>query len=204
MGMETTTTGLGEGRHPQPEQTVAFLIKRSATGDVAAFTRLVELHQRYAHAVAARFLGDEEEARDVTQEVFLKIWRHIGRIDPEQRFSTWMVRVVINACTDRIRRRRPQLPLADDIPSEDAGPDPETREIRGQFWRVVSRLSLGLPRRQREVFVLRDLQDLDAGEVARILGISLSAVKSNLCLARRTMRGRLQALEKRQGVGHEL
>ncbi len=170
---------------------------KSQTGDANAFRELVETYYGYAFSLAARYLGDSEEAGDVTQESFIRVWQHLPSFDFRCKFTTWMYRIVINLCHDRARIQNRQVihfkalfPVQTD---EEANFEKQT--IDEDLVHVITALSSELPSRQRDVFVLRDLQDLAIDEVARILHVSNSAVKSNLSHARKNIRQRILQLE---------
>jgi RNA polymerase sigma-70 factor (ECF subfamily) len=169
------------------------ILTRCIEGDGEAFRLLVERHQSYGYALAYRLLWNEEDARDIVQEAFVRVWQHLSRFNPEHRFTTWFYRIVTNLCYDRMRAKRRsralarasarEVPMASDV--EEAY-DHRTLAAR------IRRLAEDLKPRQRSVFILRDLQNLSVEETARVLGISKGAVKSNLYHARRNVRKRLE------------
>ncbi|SAL41495.1 RNA polymerase sigma factor [Caballeronia sordidicola] len=143
-------------------------------------------------ALATRMLGDRDEASDVAQEVFIRIWTQASRWQRGQaRFDTWLHRVALNLCYDRLRRRR-DVSLDDDIP-EPAGhaPLPEDQlDDTARNTRIAAALA-ALPARQREALVLQYYQELSNIEAAAVMGISVDALESLLSRARRTLRSRL-------------
>jgi RNA polymerase sigma-70 factor (ECF subfamily) len=173
-------------------------VKLSQRGDLEAFRRLVESHQHYAFSLAFRLLGNRDDADDIVQEAFVRIWKHIGRFDFRSKFTTWMYRIVVNLCHDLLKQRnRRERALHSqwqtlEVSSFEAENIEVLRETAELADLVVS-LARYLPERQREVFVLRDLQNLSVSEVANILGISKSSVKANLCYARKNIRQLLDA-----------
>jgi RNA polymerase sigma-70 factor (ECF subfamily) len=180
------------------------ILLSSQQGDTAAFRKLVETYQGYAFSLASRFLGNEEDALDVVQESFIRIWRYLHTFDHRCKFTTWMYRIVINLCRDRIKAqsRRDRFLLPDssgnlpallNITGENDLEDKNTNE---ELAAVITTLAGELPHRQRVVFVLRDLQDVSVEEASQILGMSTSSVKSNLSYARKNIRLRLEQLEK--------
>ena len=176
----------------------------SRQGDRRVFRTLVETYQGYAFSLAARYLGNEEDARDVVQDTFIRIWKHLPRFDFRCKFTTWMYRIVINLCHDRGKARSrqkrflgpdPPGDLPDLLSAAIAPIDLENESIRKELVTIIATLARELTPRQRSVFVLRDLQDLGVAEVSQILGISRGSVKSNLSHARQYIRKRLVQIE---------
>jgi RNA polymerase sigma-70 factor (ECF subfamily) len=173
-------------------------------GNPSAFARLVRLHEGMVFNLAARLLGDAEEARDVAQEVFLQVYRTLGRFEARSSLKTWIYRISVNQCHNRRRfwRRRgrdreealDEGRLAVETPREVAGPSPfdeaRRQERAGRVQAALQRLSFD----QRSVLVLREVEGLTCGEVARALGIPEGTVKSRLARAREAMRLRLRGL----------
>ncbi|MCC6395657.1 MAG: sigma-70 family RNA polymerase sigma factor [Bacteroidetes bacterium] len=176
----------------------AELVTRCKKGDQQAFAGLVRQHYEFAYSLAFRMLCHHEEARDAVQEVFLRVWQNIHRFDENTRFTTWLYRIVANRCLDalRMRARRPpgdadrgeERDLRD--PADPA--TPETLACSADIARAIHRLTAGLPEVQRLVFTLRDLQDLSIAEVQHVTGLSSQSIRTNLHLARKRIRERLE------------
>lgn len=187
------------------ERSSEELLRACREGDRNAFQRLVETCQGYAFSLAIRFLGNEEDAGDIVQETFIRVWKHRHRFDFRCKFTTWLYRIVVNLCYDHGRARNRQNGLFDsnspELPLQWATPiDLEDNKIKKELAAIIAGLARQLTPRQQAVFVLRDLQDLDVAEVSEILGISKGSVKSNLSLARRNIRDKLRQLESKNGV----
>ena len=178
-------------------------IEQARRGDREAFAALVRCHQEFAFGVAFRLLWDVQEAEDIVQEAFLRIWQHLPGFDSTRRFTTWMYAIVANLCRDRLRerRRRPSVSVEPaelerlQTALEEAG-----RLGEEEVHQIVRLFSERLPLKQRLVFTLRDLQDLSVAEVASILETSAGSVKTNLHLARRKLRRMLTLEYKITGV----
>ncbi|MCP3799492.1 RNA polymerase sigma factor SigM [Allokutzneria sp. A3M-2-11 16] len=160
------------------------LIAAHAAGDPHAFTELVRRHRDRLWAVALRTLRDPEEAADALQEAFISAFRAAGSFRAESQVTTWLHRIVVNACLDRIRRRqaRPTVPLPEAGPGEpavtrDAMADRETSLA------VQSALA-ELPAEQRSAIVLVDVEGYSVAETAKILGIAEGTVKSRCARGR--------------------
>ena len=181
------------------EQDLVALCRR---GDPAAFARLVALHESMVFNLAARLLGDGEEARDVAQEVFLQVYRTLGRFEGRSSLKTWIYRIVVNQCHNRRRfwhrRGRDREEALDEglaAPDRFGGgawqASPYQQAVAGERARRVQRALLGLRFDQRTVLVLREIEGLSCEEVAGALGIPEGTVKSRLSRAREALRERL-------------
>jgi RNA polymerase sigma-70 factor (ECF subfamily) len=162
----------------------ADLIAAHAAGDPRAFPELVRRHRDRLWAVALRTMRDPEEAADALQDAFISAFRAAGSFRAESQVTTWLHRIVVNACLDRIRRRtaRPTVPLPEAGPQEpaaagDAMADRETR--------LVVRDALAtLPEEQRVPIVLVDVEGYSVAETAKMLGIAEGTVKSRCARGR--------------------
>jgi RNA polymerase sigma-70 factor (ECF subfamily) len=172
------------------------LLARVGHNEPAAIEEMVKRKLPRLLALASRLLGDAEEAKDVAQESFLRIWKHAADWRAGQaRFDTWLHRVTLNLCHDRLRRRKTR-PLANEneileLPDTAALPD-EQLEAAAQGQAVAAALA-ALPDRQREAIVLQYYQGLSNIEAAALMDISVEALESLLSRARRTLRTTLAA-----------
>jgi len=160
-------------------------IAAAKAGDLAAFEQLMRRHERLVLVTALRLLGSLADAQDASQEVFLKLYRSLAKVEAQGNISGWLYRVTVNACHD-LRRRRPAaaVPMEDagELASGEADPQEQTAELER---RRVLRMSLRtLSEKERAALVLRDLEGLSTGEVARVLGSSEATVRSQICKAR--------------------
>lgn len=171
------------------------LAARCAAGDQQACQELVHGHQRMVHHLALQLLGDSEDARDLSQDVFLAVFRSIHRFRGDSTLQTWIYRIVVNQARNRQRwwRRRKRseqvsLETAPFDPPAPAASSPERaldrKELRRRLWRALRRL----PFEQRSAVVLRELHGMRYAEIAFSLGVSTAAVKSRLARARQTLR----------------
>jgi RNA polymerase sigma-70 factor (ECF subfamily) len=155
------------------------LLRAHAEGDRDAFTVLVRRHRDRLWAVALRTLGDREEAADALQEALISAYRSAGRFRGDSAVTTWLHRIVVNACLDRIRRRnvRPTVPLTDTEPRPVAPVDSDTAlDVRAALAQ--------LPVEQRTALVLVDVQGYPVAEAAAILGVAEGTVKSRCARGR--------------------
>jgi RNA polymerase sigma-70 factor, ECF subfamily len=182
------------------------LVEAFQAGDLAAFDLLVVRWQRKIQGTIYRILGTEEDARDLCQEAFLKAFRALKGFKGEARFSSWLYQIAVNLCRDRMRRRRGRTfvsleALGDESgPSRAASPDPGPMELlqRGALRSLVQDAIAMLPEDQREVIVLKEYEELTFLEIAQVLDVPLSTVKTRLyrglvnlrsCLERQGVRG---------------
>ncbi|WP_175966265.1 RNA polymerase sigma factor [Burkholderia sp. BCC0322] len=169
----------------------AALVARVGARDASAVRMLVARKLPRLLALATRMLGDRTEAEDVAQETFLRIWKQApGWRESEARFDTWLHRVVLNLCYDRLRGRREEpVEVLPDVP--DPQPEPAMRaELRSRDARVRQALA-ALPTRQREALVLQYYQEMSNVEAANLMGITVDALESLLARARRNLRAQL-------------
>jgi RNA polymerase sigma factor (sigma-70 family) len=167
------------------------LVARVGRGDQAAIQALVARKLPRMLALARRMLGDAAEAEDVAQEVFLRVWRQAPTWRPgAARFDTWMHRVALNLCYDKLRKRREDV-----VAEPPERPDPDAQPDRGlHAAEVGARVSAALdtlPQRQKEAIVLCHYQELSNIEAARLMGVSVEALESLLSRGRRSLRAAL-------------
>jgi RNA polymerase sigma-70 factor (ECF subfamily) len=171
------------------------LVAAAKDGDRAAFDALVRASYADAYTLAYRLTGNEEDARDVVQEAYLRAYRGLRRFRGDARFSTWLYRIVANCASTLLSRRSKNRheELSDDEPVADTRPEVDP-EIMAEAGFVRDRLTAALaelPPRLRAVVVLRDVYDLPHEAIASELGISQEAAKVRLHRARRKLRERL-------------
>jgi RNA polymerase sigma-70 factor (ECF subfamily) len=167
------------------------LCQRVAEHDERAFTELVERHQRRAYRVAWSILGDADEAKDLSQEAFLRLFEKAGTFDGRARFTTWFHRMLVNLCLDRRRQRRgwlarifgsdesgASLDAIDEMPSSVEDPEGEVdrKQMMSVVWKAAERLSA----QQRAALVLQVEEDLSTAEIAAVLGCSEPTVRVHL------------------------
>ncbi len=186
------------------------LVSESQSGSHEAFELLMHRHFPNSFKLALSILRDRQEAEDEVQNAYWKAFQHIGQFQRDAKFSTWMTRIVVNQCLMRLRktRRAKFLYIDDALIGEDRGTfelvddteSPESTVGSKELSELLKREISRIPPMLRNVFVLRDVDELAMPEVAQRLGISVAAAKSRLLRARLELR---QRLEKHCGrLGH--
>lgn len=167
------------------------LIERVAQGDAMAARTLMTRHLPMVLALGRRMLASADDAEDVAQETFARVWTHAGKWQAGgAQFRTWVHRVAMNLCYDRLRGRRHQdLDAARDVPSADAGP--AQIMLQSQVSGMVGSALEDLPDRQREAIVLVHFQAMTNIEAAAEMGVSVEALESLLSRGRRALRAKL-------------
>jgi RNA polymerase sigma-70 factor (ECF subfamily) len=168
-------------------------------GDSSAFDLLVTRWDRKIHGAAFRVLGSHEDAREVSQEAFLKAYRGLGGFEHRARFSSWLYQIALNLCRDRLRRKRGRHMVSLDEVGEDEGarllgsaPSIQREVETLDLSRRVARAVAELPAEQREVIVLKEYQELTFVEIAEVLGTPVSTVKTRLYRGLTQLRRRLE------------
>jgi RNA polymerase sigma-70 factor (ECF subfamily) len=181
------------------------LLQRLRSGEDTAYEELVRAYGGRLLAVARRFLPSEDDARDALQDAFLNAFRSIDRFEGQAQLSTWLHRIVVNACLMKLRtrRRKPEQSIDDLLPGwqEDGHPERPASAWRTNSLEALQRVELRelvrakiqlLPESYRNVLMLRDIEDLDTEETAKAMGISPGAVKTRLHRARQALRELLE------------
>ena len=184
------------------------LIAQAAAGDHSAFHLIVERHRSMVYRVAYQFAGNHHDAEDIAQEVFIKVYRSLDRFRQDAQLTSWMYRIVMNACIDHRRRHSPAAaaPFGEEaelkrLNTPEESPDPETRAYAGELGEVLDAEIKRLPPGQRIVFVMRHHQGLKLGEIASALGLAEGTVKRQLHAAVHRLRQALTTANVTAGEG---
>jgi RNA polymerase sigma-70 factor (ECF subfamily) len=190
-------------REPSSED----LMARIAEGDESAFETLVHRHQTSVLNLVYRFIGDRTQAKDLAQEVFIRVWQAAKTYRPEAKFTTWIYRITANLCFNELksaRRKKLFQFLRSDADNEihgekdfpDGSPSPEDLLLAKERSHQITKALQGLPENQRMAVILKRYDDLSYEEIARVMGCSVPAVESLLVRAKRNLQKKLAPYER--------
>jgi RNA polymerase sigma-70 factor, ECF subfamily len=186
-----------------------YLVTLSQGGDNQAFAVLIERHYSTCQKLAYSILHDRADAEDEVQNASWKAFEHIGQFQCDAKFSTWLTRIVVNQCLMRLRQtRRSRLLYIEDTATEESRAldfpsveeSPEESVGKSQLAEVLQNEIRRIPPLLRNVFILRDVEELPMQDVADRLDISVAAAKSRLLRARHELRMRLEKYQGRLGA----
>ena len=187
-----------KGEVVQPSE--VELIRQAKSGDTDAFAKLVAEHQSFVYNLALRTLGDPHEAEDLAQEAFVRAWLALPRFRGRARFQTWLYRIVVNLCYNRLPRLRRELTVETDekinhVPDEifaNPGLQVEINEQRAFLHQQIETL----PEKYRLLITLRYQSELTYEEIAQVLDVPLGTVKTGIFRARTRLREALRKFEE--------
>ena len=189
------------------DSTLAAIVERAKHGDASAFEQIIDCYQRKVMTTSWRMLGNQEDAREAVQEVFLRAYRYLGGFKLDQDFGGWLYRIIVNVCRDHARKRGSRHRFASFEGECEAGTfeslasdeDVEANAIRSQQRAMIAEALDTLSTKERAALVLRDLEGLSTEEVARVLGSSQSTVRSQISAARTKIKQYRDRVMKRRG-----
>ncbi len=176
------------------------LVRRALGGEHQAFETLVRRWERPVFSLAYRLTGSDEEAQDVCQETFLAAFRNLSSFRGEAKFSSWLYRIALNACHSRQRRRTADhVSLEEQTEANGFDPPAPTNAVdedllRHEQAQLVRRALAALPAEMRQVIVMKEYEGLKLHEIADVLGIPVSTVKTRLYTGLNLLRRRLEGL----------
>ncbi|MDG5788070.1 RNA polymerase sigma factor SigW [Evansella sp. AB-P1] len=182
--------------------TVKKIIREVKKGDQQAFAELVELYKDKVYQIAYRMLGNVHEAQDVAQEAFLRAYVNIESYDMNRKFSTWLFRIATNLAIDRIRKKKPDFHLEDQvagtedltyysqIAANEELPDDQVVQLEMKAW--IQEEIMELPPKYRSAIILKYMQDLSLKEISNILNLPVATVKTRIHRGREALRKRLR------------
>lgn len=196
-----TTPAYTDAAEESSDQESVRLMLKVKEGDMRAFEQLVEMHQNAVVGTVARMLNNLDDAHDVAQQVFIRIWRSAPRYEPTAKFTTWLYTITRNLVFNETRRRsrRKEVSLEQETDDEHAPrsykdhsvPGADENLVKAEFHDALDRAIAALPEKQRMAVILRGRQDLPYEDICSILKMSLPAVKSLLFRARSELRKHL-------------
>ncbi len=179
------------------QQITTALIEKSCRNDSLAFRKLVEAHQSFVYRVAFRLLCSNYDTEEVTQETFIKVWKNLHNFNTDMRFTTWLYKIAVNLCYDKLKaRKRKNNNMVIDTSNMAILNYPSTENIETEL--AIESLTEQLTLKQKMVFVLSELEELTHAEITEISSLSAKKIKSNLYCARQNIKEKLQKLEERR------
>ena len=185
------------------------LVKRTCEGDISAFHEIVELYKKKVYYIAYDICGDFHEAEDISQEVFIKVFKFINKFRSDAKFSTWIYQVSVNTSIDAIRKHKKKQIFMESAQMDTLPPDstvtgtgltgPEEQSARDMLRRRVQQALPGLSKKERAVFVMRYFNELKPLEIAEIMNISTNTIKTLLLRAKRKLRKELAPYNQEYG-----
>jgi RNA polymerase sigma-70 factor (ECF subfamily) len=173
------------------------IINRCQQGDKNAFRLVVEHYQRMVFSAAIKMLCNEDSAMDIVQETFIRVWLNIRKYDEDHNFRTWIYTIAVRLCFDAMEKsKRVELMPEDEACLKDFVNDqtPGNNLENSELASVIKALARNLSPKQRVVFTLICLENMDVGEVEKITGVNALKIKSNLYVARKTIKEQLKRL----------
>ncbi len=175
------------------------LLEKAKNGDLDAFEKLIEGYQKKVFNIVYRMIGNPDDASELTQEVFIRVFRSIGSFKEESQFSTWIYKIATNICLDELRKQKKHkvISLDEEIKSddgemkrqiEDDKPQPDIIAERNELKKTVRNAILALPDEYRLVIIMRDIKGLSYEEIARITKCPEGTVKSRINRARKALK----------------
>ena len=184
------------------------LIQKAKQGDMLAFEELILKHEKIVYNVALGMMNHSEDAKDISQEVFLKAYRNIKNFDERSQFSTWLYRITTNTCIDEMRKRKGKqsYSLEEELENEDGtmqrqiadeGDTPEESILREEQKSEIIQALDNLSEEHKAAVVLRDVKGLSYEEISEILELSLGTVKSRISRARNQLKTEILKIRER-------
>jgi RNA polymerase sigma-70 factor, ECF subfamily len=194
----------------QTQTSFAHLIERAASGDTAAFEQIMIHSQQRVMAMTWRMLGNEADARDASQEIFLRVYKYLRRFKQDQDFFAWLYTITVNVCRDVAKKRQHHTERftsltegADEgafsVPANQEGA--EEALMHTQQRELIARAIATLPHKERASIVLRDVEGIPTDEVARIMKSSSTTVRSQISSARKKIKIYCKQYLRRKGAG---
>lgn len=192
------------------------LIRKAKQGDMAAFEELLLRHEKIVYNLAFRMMNHSEDAKDISQEVFLKAYRSLANFDERSAFSTWLYRITHNTCIDEMRKRKGKqnYSLEAELENEegsmqrqiaDEGDTPEESMLRSEQKSEILQALDTLSEEHKAAIILRDVKGLSYDEIAEILEVSLGTVKSRISRARNQLKNEILKIREQstESVRHK-
>ena len=167
-------------------------IQKCQHGDSTAFEYILKQYQQMIFTLSFRILCNEADAKDATQDTFIKVWQNISTYSQKYKFSTWIYRIASNICFDKLRKEQTSfdIDIVDNIMYSE--PNQEGAINYKELINFIKNIADGLPPKQKLVFILSELEELGADEISIITGLSQAKIKSNLYLAKKYVKSKIK------------
>ncbi len=176
------------------------LIERSKRNDEKAFRLIVEGYQSMIYSLVMRILCNEDEAKDTVQDTFIRAWLNLEKFDSEKTFSTWLYKIATNLCLDKLKSSKHKYEnskgIEETIYKLVSDDNPQAQLENSELIDIIQLITNELTPKQRIVFNLRYLEELEITEIVSITGLTADKIKSNLYLARQTVKSILNKIQK--------
>lgn len=187
------------------------LVERICDGNIASFRELVERYKKKVYYIAYDMVGDHHDAEDISQEVFIKVFRFIKKFRQDAKLSSWLYQITINTCIDMHRKKssKPHVSMESSqiesiqqtsSHSESILGEPERKAVSSMLQRRIQQMLHKISPRERSVFVMRYYNDLKIGEIAEILNVSTNTIKSLLLRAKKKLKKQLSLSQGQPGL----
>ena len=175
--------------------TLNNLITSSRSNDQKAFRKIVEEYQYMVYSLSFRLLCDEEEAKDIVQETFLRVWTKLSTYQSDKKFSTWIYAIATNLCLDKLKSSKygfkPES-IDEQVNSLISTENADKKLLNCELGSLIQNLTNELTPKQKVVFTLRCIEELEIDEIIHITGMTAEKIKSNLFLARHNIQQKLE------------
>ncbi|MBD3181133.1 sigma-70 family RNA polymerase sigma factor [Candidatus Poribacteria bacterium] len=181
----------------------AELIRLCQEGDMSAFESIFRKHQNRVYNVTYRMMGNQDDAMDMTQDIFVKAYQKIGKFNFKSSFSTWIYRIAVNHCIDELRKRKrngQSVPLEEAITKADET-TPEKQAVLNDRQQNVWKAINSLKDKDRSIIILRDIEGLSYKEISKVMKCSMGRVKSRIHEARQKLK---KILEEQTELWNEI
>ena len=185
------------------------LVKRTCEGDISAFHEIVERYKKKVYYIAHDICGDHHEAEDISQEVFIKVFKSINKFRSDARFSTWLYQIAVNTSIDAFRKHKKKQVFMENTQMDSLSPgsmvtgtavtDPENQSAQDMLQYHVRQALPGLSKKERTVFAMRYFNDFKPLEIAEIMNLSINTIKTLLLRAKKKLRKKLAPYKSEHG-----
>jgi len=173
---------------------ISQYIELCRLGNSAAFKNIVSEYQQLIYSLAFKLLCNEQDAEDATQDTFVKVWQNISNYKPQYKFSTWIYKITVHICYDKMRIKK-HIDYVD-VENYDEYSDVNQEDFlhNKELKKLIVKLTKGLTPKQKLIFTLSDLEEMKVEEIKTVTGLSSSKIKSNLYLARKYIKLKINDL----------